>query len=470
MINSNMCETLLQQTPDFEIKPNLAQSYKNIDPLTWVYALREGVTFWDGSPMTAADVAASMNYSLENPTSFQHYLYAGVDSVTETGPMQVTVKLKKPNYLFNDQLASYAGVVVQKKYLEAHPDDLGTAEGGLMCTGPFQFDSWKRGDSITLSRYDGYWNDALKPKTEQLKFTFLTDDNAITSALLTGEIDGTYAPPAAATKRLMGSEVGELAFGPAPLVVTLFFPNPKGAMADSAIRKALQANIDWAGIATEAFGGIGGPAPLQTAPASYGSAEEQLTALADEYETTGEPNLEAAKSALEAASKEALAKTITMVVPEQAETQQLGVAVKAAADQLGLNFELQVVPATQYTNYLYDPKTRGTTDILYTTFWPNIPNPLDWMQITAVTGGSFNPYGYDGIDDMWAEAVATKDINERASLTADIERKLREDLLPMTPGIYQDNAVWQHNRITGAPAAFNYTFYPWAAHIGGTGE
>jgi peptide/nickel transport system substrate-binding protein len=72
------------------------------------------------------------------------------------------------------------------------------------------------------------------------------------------------------------------------------------------------------------------------------------------------------------------------------------------------------------------------------------------MQITAVTGGSFDPYGYSGIDDLFAQAVATDDAQERARLAADMERKLREDLLPMTPGMYQDNAVWQNNRITGS--------------------
>ncbi|WP_309065554.1 ABC transporter substrate-binding protein [Microbacterium sp.] len=470
MINSNMCETLLRQTPEFEIEPNLAESFENPDPLTWVYTLRDDVTFWDGSPMTAEDVAATMNHSLTDPTSFQHYLFSTVESITVTGPLEVTVKMKTPNYLFHDQLASYAGVVMQKKFIEAHPDDIGTPTGGLMCTGPFQFEEWKQGDSITLTRYDGYWNKELMPKTKQLKFTFLTDNTAITSALLSGEIDGTYAPPAASIGQLRKSDEGTLSFGPAPLVVSLFYPNPEGAMSDPAIRKALQAAIDWKGIAEQAFGGVGGPAALQTADASFGFAKEELDALAEEYATTGEPDIETAKKELEAATPEALAKTITMVVPEQAETQQLGVAVQDAAEKLGLDFDLTVVPAATYTNYLYDPATRGATDILYTTFWPNIPDPLDWMMITAVTGGSFNPYGYSGIDEGFAKAIATEDEDERAKITADLERKLREDLLPMTPGIRQDNTVWHNDRITGAPAAFDYTFYPWAAHLGGTGD
>lgn len=470
MVNSNMCETLLQQTPDFETTPNLATSWENPDPLTWIYQLRDDVTFWDGSPMTAADVEATMNHSLKDPTSFQHAMYHSVESVSATGEHEITVKLKNPNYLFHDQLASYAGVVMQKKYIEDHAGDLGTPTGGLMCTGPFEFESWTQGDSITLKRFDGYWNKDLMPKAKELKFTFITDDTAITSALLAGDVDGTYNPPSAGIKQLQSSGDGHMAFGPAPLVVSLFYANPEGPTSDPAIRSALQSAIDWSGIAAQAFGGIGKPAALQTPPKAFGFAAEALAPLEEEHATDGKPDLEAAKKALEAADPAQLEKTITMVVPEQSETQQLGLAVKSAADELGLKFELNVVPANQYTNYLYDPETRGDTDILYTTFWPNIPNPLDWMQITAVTGGSFNQYAYTGVDELFQQAIQTEDETERAQIVKDMEQKLREDLLPMTPGITQDNAVYQGPRITGAPAAFNYTFYPWAAHIGGTGN
>lgn len=470
MVNSNMCETLLQQTPDFKLNPGLAASWTNPDPLTWVYEIRDGVTFWDGSPLTAADVAASMNYSLKDPTSFQHAMFFSVDTIKETGPLEVTVKLKTPNYLFHEQLASYAGVVIQKKYMEQHAKDLGTPGGGLMCTGPFKFGEWKQGDSITLDRNDAYWNKELMPKAKQLKFTFVTDDTAITSALLSGQIDGTYAPPASATSQLQSSDAGTLSFGPAPLTVALFYPNAKGAMSDPAIREALQLAIDWKGIAKQAFGGIGEPSSLQTPPSAFGFAKDQLTPLDKEFATTGEPDIEAAKKALEKADSAAVKKPISMVVPEQNETQQLGVAVKAAADSLGLDFKLNVVPANQYTNYLYDPATRGETDILYTTYWPGIPDPLDWMQNTAVTGGSFNAYGYSGVDDLFNKAVQTEDETARAEIVAQMERKLREELLPMAPGITQDNTVWQNKRITGAPAAFDYTFFPWAAYLGGSGK
>src|ERR1700712_613375 len=75
MINDNMCENLLVQTPQFTIKPNLASSFSNPDPLHWVYNLRADVTFWDGTPMTAEDVAWNLNHNLTDKTPFYNYLY-----------------------------------------------------------------------------------------------------------------------------------------------------------------------------------------------------------------------------------------------------------------------------------------------------------------------------------------------------------------------------------------------------------
>jgi peptide/nickel transport system substrate-binding protein len=127
-----------------------------------------------------------------------------------------------------------------------------------------------------------------------------------------------------------------------------------------------------------------------------------------------------------------------------------------------------VVPATGYSNYLYDPATRGATDLLYTQFWPGIPNPLDWLAATAVTGGTFNQSGYNSIDTLFAQARATKDPAQRAAVVAQAEKKLLDEMNPMFPGVELRNDVWMNNRITGAPASFDYVYYPWAAHLGGT--
>jgi len=471
MINSNMCENLLAQTPDFQIKPNLAQSYSNPDPLTWVYEIRPGVTFWDGHPLTADDVVYSMDKNWKDPTSFYNYLYANVASIAKTGPMQVTVKLKSPDYLFNDELSSTAGVVVEKAFTEKAGKDFGSPSGGLMCTGPYKFGGWTQGQSITAIAYPGYWNKALTPKVKKITFTFLTDDSAITSGLLSGEIDGTYVVPVSGLPTLKSTPTGSLYRGKGGLEVEFVVANQKGALKNENIRKALQLAIDWKGIGATVYGGEGTPTTLQMASASFGFAKTQLDAVAKQANTTdGSPQIAKAKALLKDVPAADLHQQISLVVPDQSETQQLGLAVKAAADKIGLDFKLNVVPATGYSNYLYDPKTRGNTDLLYTQFWANIPNPLDWLGITAVSNGSFNQGGYSGIDKTYAQAVATKDPAARAQLVAQMEKQLHDEMNPMIGGVELVSDMWMNKRISGAPATFDYVYYPWAAYLGGTGK
>ena len=128
------------------------------------------------------------------------------------------------------------------------------------------------------------------------------------------------------------------------------------------------------------------------------------------------------------------------------------------------------MPATGYSNYLYDPKTRGNTDLLYTQFWPGIPNPLDWLALTAITGASFNQSGYNGIDALYQKAVGTADPAERSKIVVEINKNLRDQMAPMFPGVELTNSLWMNKRITGAPASFDYVFYPWAAYLAGTGK
>jgi peptide/nickel transport system substrate-binding protein len=61
IVQANLCEGLMRQNSDFSISPGLAESSDQPDPRTAVYRIRKGVTFWDGSPLTADDVVFSLS-------------------------------------------------------------------------------------------------------------------------------------------------------------------------------------------------------------------------------------------------------------------------------------------------------------------------------------------------------------------------------------------------------------------------
>ena len=65
----------------------------------------------------------------------------------------------------------------------------------MNCTGPFSLGEWKSGESITLERYDGYWDDELRAQSGEVKFVFMNDANARVNALKSGEVDGGWMLP-----------------------------------------------------------------------------------------------------------------------------------------------------------------------------------------------------------------------------------------------------------------------------------
>ena len=135
MMISNMCDYLLRLTPDWKIKPGLAESWSNPNPTTWIYNIRSGVKFWDGHPLTAADVVYSLQRNLDpkvQPVNGGFFAY--VKAIKETGPLQVTVTFKQPDELFNKEMATIAGGITEKAYAEAKGTSFGTAKGGVMYT------------------------------------------------------------------------------------------------------------------------------------------------------------------------------------------------------------------------------------------------------------------------------------------------------------------------------------------------
>lgn len=467
-INSNLCEDLIALKPNFTFAPQLATSWSYTTPLSLVINLRKDVTFWDGTEMTSADVAFSLDRNLVDKTSFYNYLFSHVASVQATSKFQVTIHLSKPDYLLVNELADFAGVVVEKKFWQEHPKTFGSPNVGVMCTGPYQFTSWTKGQNITVTRYDGYWDKARMPKVKTIVFTFLTDEASITDALVSGQIDGAYDPPVSGLAQLKAAKsVGKLYYGPSLNDVTFSYSNPKGAMASLKLRQALQEAIDWKGLSSDVMGGTATPLASFMPPTTFTYAKSELQTAYDNLPQPKSADYAAARKLVKEAGPDAK-KPIVMALPSLFTAQQYCNAVADAARRIGLNFTLKVVPTDEYANYLYDPKTRAGVDMLWTDFWPNTPDPLDYIGIVAVTGGSFNQWGYTGIDAMYNQAQETKDPIARGKLVAEMMEKTTKDLLPMAPGITRSSRLWMNNSITGAPASFDYVYYPWAASLGGS--
>jgi ABC-type transport system substrate-binding protein len=142
--NDSFCglfmEHLFNLSPQNQLEPELATSVTQPSPLTYVYHLRHGVRFWDGHPMTSADVVYSLDYQRE-PSAFTAVYFDDVKSIEPAGPFTVVIKLKQPNAGWKYSL-SYEGVIFEKRSALAHQGTLGNPGTLIEATGPWEIKTY----------------------------------------------------------------------------------------------------------------------------------------------------------------------------------------------------------------------------------------------------------------------------------------------------------------------------------------
>lgn len=464
---ANLCEGLMRLDPDYSVKPNLAEKVENPDPRTWVYTLREGVRFWDGTPMTADDVVFSLSRHLDpNEGSYwaSDQVTGNIETIEKTGDNQVTVRLKKPDATFNSYLATPIGVVVQREHRLEAGGKYGTPEGSVMCTGPYQLASWEKGSKITLVRNDAYWDAGRRAKTKQIDLHFIVDPGAIASALATGAIDGSYDVPVNAVDQLSASENGKLYLGKSLQTVAVISTG-SGPLGDARVRRALTLATDREAIAQTVFAGTARASRSLVPRGGWTYGDEVFGPAHDALPDT-KKNIEEAKKLL--SGVDLGDKPITIAYPSERQFYaDILSEMSNAARELGLTIEPKGVPSAQYGAFFSDPKARAGYDGFMTTNYMDIPDPLAFLRTIVGKGASQNYNGYDDpeVQDLIARAAATADDTSRAKLVAELQAKVMEES-PWIPIVEPAVRLFLNNRVTGVPASFVYLYYPWAADLG----
>jgi len=177
--NGNVYESLFRLTDEGKVENLLALNYtKSNDGLTYTVTLREGVKFHSGKALTSADVKASIErVRAETSLAARKSSYQVIKSIDTPDAKTVVFTLNTPSISF-PYILSYVWIV------NTNGKDLRTNEDG---TGPYVLDSWTRGSSLSLKRWDGYWGQPAK--NAGVVFYYFTDASALNNALLSGQVD-----------------------------------------------------------------------------------------------------------------------------------------------------------------------------------------------------------------------------------------------------------------------------------------
>ena len=463
---ANVCESLLRLNPDFTLTPSLAESFEHPTPTTWVYSIRDGVTFHDGTPLTAADVVASLSRHLDPAVASSWYsAFQNVASIEQTGDREVTVTMNTPDSQFNLSMGGSAGVIESAATLEEKGADYGNSTGGVNCTGPFELAEWKSGESITLTRYDDYWDEALRAHAAEVNFVFMADSTARVNALKSGSADGSWLIPIEAVEQLDASGKGEALFAPSTAVGQLVISNLDGPLGDVRVRKALLLAMDREGILQAAARGVGEVTDVQTTESVWGEASDAARTAAFDDITHYEQNLEEAKKLIAEAGVEGEELTY-VTAPIGSDFAIISQATAAAAQSIGLKLKVESVSPAAYTALFSDPSAREGVDLFYTSWYLSSPDALEMYSVLRT--GEFSNYGNwsnPEFDAIVNEAIATDDPAARSELTAQAQQIANEEL-PWLPLFEGPIPLFLGDRITGVEPSMAFLYYPWAATLG----
>jgi peptide/nickel transport system substrate-binding protein len=465
---SLMCESLLRQAPNGSLQPGLA-TIANPSPTTMVFTLRPGVKFWDGHPVTSADVVYSLDRNT-NPAlaGFYGLVFDRVQSIQATSPTQVTITLKQPDYWLEGELSSMAGVVIEKSYAQQQGKNYGTPAGGIMCTGAYEFKSWKPGVGVTAAANPHYWNPAVKPVVQQILLKGVPDVSSFTSGMLTGGIQGSYDMGLNTLDQLKNSKSVSVYQGPGWATDAFIVSSFKGVLGNLKVREALSLALNRQAIIDSVYKGAALMPKWMSNPGTFGYGKSVFdTAYASAPYLS--QNLAEAKKLVQEAG--ATGKTFTIGTSSQlANIAAVTGAYQAAAQAIGLKSVLKSVSAQNYINFFTSASARQGIDGFLTLNYGDYADPAALLATLDLPGGSQNYTNFNDpkLTALLEQARSTANPNQRAALMVQAE-KINNQLLPWIPDVQPTNLLLLSKNLTGATASFAYMFAPWANSLGGSG-
>ena len=262
-------DTLVEEAGISNFVPGLAESWEvSDDGMVWTFKIREGVSFHDGTPLTAEEVAWSLNWTLENePETFGFYL-ANFDEVVALDPTTLQVTLTDPVGNM-EYLLMYVWILPESVWGGMGYDEMMEFEdlSAGIGSGPYQLVDWVEGEYLILEANENYWRGA--PAIDEIVYREFATEDAIVQAMLAGEIDVIEADsmPAAAVQTLEGESNIQVPILESTVIDELIINSHEDgtqpeSLWDPAVRLAIAHAIDKQAIITVAFLGYADPASV----------------------------------------------------------------------------------------------------------------------------------------------------------------------------------------------------------------
>ena len=433
------------------LSPALAESWENIDELTWEFKLREDVTFHNGQPFTGADVKASIELAT-GATSEETSTAADFVPTTVEVVDDYTVRLKTATP-FAPLLSGLATLPILSAVDIMPSDDPATPSAGIETlkaapngTGPFKLVD-NQNDIKTMEANPDYWGGA--PAIQTLVWEYIQDSQTRLNALLAGQADAIdrvppeHLPILEATPDVaMISTVG---LENVNLWIRQDAPPPWD---DPRLRQAVAWSIDRQALVESLVGGASEvsvthiPNKARFAVAqepAYGFDPERAKALLAEIGLAESP-------------PEIPLWGVTGFLPRGKEVAE---AIADSLQQVGFPVQLQVTDVAAIIDGLFSPDKPG---LMFHLSWSSNGDPHTALATLYHSPGAWAGASDATIDDLIERGAAATDPEERAEIYAELQSYLWENM-PHIPLYNSDFTIAHRAALQGVVALPNFMTY-----------
>ncbi|MFB6611778.1 ABC transporter substrate-binding protein [Agromyces sp. NPDC056379] len=428
-VNSYVQEFLMKLSPTGEVEPNLAESVEQVDDVTYVYTLRDDVTFSSGRSLTAADVVASLDHE-RDPEFSESWRYAAIADVTAQDEQTVVITLNAPTASFQYVLAMN-GYIFDAEHQAEHKDDFGKPGVGVIGTGPYVIEKIDATNGVaTFVANPDYWGGT--PEIAKVTLQSFSDENSAALAFRTGEVDLAFPTDVRSFETTADTEVTSV---PGTRQGLFIMNNTVAPWDDVHVRRAVAYAINKADL-INVMGGTAEPDSTIIPPTQLLSiaSQDEVDALMKSLPSY-EFDLAKAEEelALSAYPDGFSAELKTSARGGFTETSQ---AIAGQLKEIGIDLDVKVLSDAEYQTSFSKPHT--DMPLWYTYFNNTTPDAGGMPSIaldssaTAVGMNNFADYVNPEVDALIKAADATTDPAARFVLYSELLAIVADDM-PYVP-------------------------------------
>lgn len=436
-VQVNVFEYLVVKDRDQNMKPGLAESWENIDPLVWRLKLKKNVKFHNGDPFTAEDVKFTLERIAKDAQFTENRNYRQIKEVKIVDDHTVDIVTNSPDPVLMNRISRLASGMLPSKYIK----EKGMEEfmKNPVGTGPYKYKTWSRDNEIVLVKNPDYYGEP--PKWDTVKYRIIPEASTRVAELLTGGVDIALDILPSDIERVNGSAKAKIVRGDTKRVLALQVPLSKGELADPRVREAIDLAINEDVIVKQIYDGGAIPTRTLTVRGTPG--------LNESLYSTYSYDLARAKQLLkEAGLENGFNVTLTTANGQYLKDKEMVQLIASMLGEAGINAKLEILESSSFAEKKSAKKFSG---LWLNGFSNSLNDPAtDYASFVSKDAAGITDYNNPEFDKIYKHAETNMEPDSRMKEFQTLQQMLAKDR-PTLPLVQLQGIYGVNNRVNFVP-------------------